>query len=145
MVNQKKFETVPAPSLTDDLGAYLQYMVALEASDLFLTAGALPTVKIEGVMRPLQLPALLPKRVKELAYSMMTESQMRQFETDLECDLAVGIDGLGRFRLNLYVQRGEVGMVVRYVKSKIPSIATLKLLGSGCRRIGQINHTGGYA
>jgi len=127
MANQKKCETAQPPSLTDDLGAYLQYMVALEASDLFLTAGALPTVKIEGEMRPLQLPALLPKRVKELAYSMMTESQMRQFETDLECDLAVGIDGLGRFRLNLYVQRGEVGMVVRYVKSKIPSIVTLKL------------------
>jgi twitching motility protein PilU len=127
MVNQNKFETFQPPDLTDDLGAYLQYMVALEASDLFLTAGAVPTVKIEGVMRPLQLPPMGPKRVKELAYSMMTEAQMRQFEADLECDLAVGIDALGRFRLNLYVQRGEVGMVVRYVKSKIPSIADLKM------------------
>jgi twitching motility protein PilU len=127
MVNQRKFETVQAPSLTDDLGAYLQYMVELEASDLFLTTGAVPTVKIEGVMRPLPLPALVPNRVKELAYSMMNESQMRQFETDLECDLAVGIAALGRFRLNVYVQRGQVGMVVRYVKSRIPSIATLKL------------------
>lgn len=127
MSNQKKFETVPVPSLTDDLGSYLQYMVALDASDLFLTAGAVPTVKVEGTMQPLQLPALAPKRVKELAYSMMTESQMREFEANLECDLAVGIDALGRFRLNLYVQRGEVGMVVRYVKSKIPSIAALKM------------------
>ena len=127
MENKTKFEIARPPDLADDLGAYLQYMVALEASDLFLTVGAVPTVKIEGAMRPLQLPALAPKRVKELAYSMMTEAQMRQFEADLECDLAVGIDALGRFRLNLYMQRGEVGMVARYVKSKIPSIAALKM------------------
>jgi len=127
MENETKLEMTRPPNLTDDLGAYLQYMVALEASDLFLTVGAVPTVKIEGAMRPLQLPALAPKRVKELAYSMMTEAQMRQFEADLECDLAVGIDALGRFRLNLYMQRGEVGMVARYVKSKIPSIAALKM------------------
>lgn len=127
MANQTKFETVQPPSLTDDLGAYLQYMVELEGSDLFLTVGAVPTVKIEGTMRPLPMPALAPKRVKELAYSMMNESQMRQFEADLECDLAVGIDSLGRFRLNVYFQRGEVGMVVRYVKNKIPSIVDLKM------------------
>lgn len=127
MGNKTKFDMLRPPSLTDDLGAYLQYMVELEASDLFLTTGAAPTVKIEGVMRPLPLPALASNRVKELAYSMMNESQMRQFETDLECDLAVGVAALGRFRLNVYVQRGQVGMVVRYVKSRIPSIATLKL------------------
>lgn len=127
MANQKKFETVRPPSLTDDLGAYLQYMVELDGSDLFLTVGAVPTVKIEGTMRQLPMPALAPNRVKELAYSMMSESQMRQFEADLECDLAVGFESLGRFRLNVYVQRGQVGMVVRYVKNKIPSIVALKL------------------
>lgn len=124
---EKKYETVQPPSLTDDLATYLQYMVAVEGSDLFLTAGAVPTVKVEGTMQRLAMPALLPSRVKELAYSMMTESQMRQFEADLECDLAVGLESLGRFRLNVFVQRGHVGMVVRYVKNKIPSIATLKL------------------
>jgi len=120
-------ETTATPSVTDDLSAYLQYMVAIEASDLFLSVGAIPTVKIEGRMRHMGLPVLQPSRVKELAYSMMNESQMRQFETDWECDLAVGIEGLGRFRLNVFVQRGEVGMVVRYVKNRIPSIADLKL------------------
>lgn len=127
MVNQKKFETAQLPNLTDDLGAYLQYMVELEGSDLFLTAGAVPAVKIEGTMQALPLPALPPNRVKELAYSMMNESQMREFEANLECDLAVGIEALGRFRLNVYVQRGEVGMVVRYVKNKIPSMTALKM------------------
>ena len=52
---------------------------------------------------------------------------MRQFESELECDLAIGVPDLGRFRLNVFVQRGEVGMVVRYVKSRIPSIADLKM------------------
>jgi twitching motility protein PilU len=99
----------------------------VEGSDLFLTAGAVPTVKVEGTMQRLTMPALQPSRVKELAYSMMTESQMRQFEADLECDLAVGLESLGRFRLNIFIQRGHVGMVVRYVKNKIPSIASLKL------------------
>lgn len=127
MVNQKEFETAQLPNLTDDLGAYLQYMVELQGSDLFLTTGAVPTVKIEGIMRALPLPALVPNRVKELAYSMMNESQMRQFEANLECDLAIGIESLGRFRLNVYVQRGQVGMVARYVKSKIPSMTALKM------------------
>jgi twitching motility protein PilU len=102
-------------------------MVALEGSDLFLTAGAVPTLKVEGAMKPLPIPALKGSRTKELAYSMMSEAQTRRFEADLECDLAVGIEGLGRFRLNVFVQRGQVGMVVRYVKNKIPSIAALKM------------------
>lgn len=115
------------PNATDNLAAYLEYMVAVEASDLFLSVGAIPTVKIEGLMRPMAMQKLHPRRVKELAYSMMNESQMRQFEADWECDFAVGLEGLGRFRLNVFVQRGEVGMVVRYVKNKIPSIADLKM------------------
>src|SRR5659263_585229 len=88
MENQNKFEAVKPPNLTDDLGAYLQYMVEFEGSDLFLTAGAVPAVKIEGTMKALPLPALRP---------------------------------------NVYVQRGQVGMVVRYVKNKIPSMTALKM------------------
>ena len=119
--------TIELPTLTDDLSAYLHYMVAAGAADLFLSVGAPPTVKVQGVMRPMDMPPIAPRRVKELAYSMMNESQMRAFEADWECDLAVGLEGLGRFRLNVFLQRGEVGMVVRYVKDKIPSIADLKM------------------
>lgn len=118
---------VQVPGRTDDLGAYLQYMVAVQASDLFLAVGAVPTVKIEGLMQPMPMAALLPSQVKVLAYSMMNESQIREFETEWECDLAVGMESLGRFRLNVFYQRGEVGMVVRYVKNKIPSFAELKI------------------
>lgn len=120
-------ESTPMPGPKDDLGAYLQYMVAVGASDLLLSVGAMPTVKVEGVLQPMGVAALQPSRVKELAYSMMTESQMRRFEADLECDLAISMEALGRFRLNVFVQRGEVGMVVRYVKNKIPSLDALKL------------------
>jgi len=120
---------IPAqqPGLSDDLGAYLHYMVAIGASDLFLSVGAAPTLKLEGSMHALDMPPVHEGRVKALAYSMMNEAQMRQFESELECDLAIGVPDLGRFRLNVFVQRGEVGMVVRYVKSRIPSIADLKM------------------
>ena len=97
----RQFESVQTPSLTDDLGTYLQYLVEVGGSDLFLTMGAVPTVKVEGNMLAMAMPPLAPARVKELAYSMMNESQMRQFEADLECDLAIGIESLGRFRLNV--------------------------------------------
>lgn len=116
-----------SPRLPDDLAACLKSMRELDASDLFFTVGAVPTVKIQGEMRPLAMPALAPGRVKELAYSLMSESQKKQFESDLECDLAVGLESLGRFRLNVYLQRGQVGMVVRHVKDRIPSIADLKM------------------
>ena len=81
-----------SPRLPDDLAACLKSMRELDASDLFFTVGAVPTVKIQGEMRPLAMPALAPGRVKELAYSLMSESQKKQFESDLECDLAVGLE-----------------------------------------------------
>jgi twitching motility protein PilU len=115
------------PSVTDDLGAYLHFMVGVGASDLFLSVGAPPTVKIEGAMHALRMPFLEPERARALAHSMMSEAQLRQFESSLECDLAVGVEGLGRFRLNVFMQRGCVGLVVRYVKSLIPTLAALKM------------------
>jgi twitching motility protein PilU len=118
-----------ATSSTDlnDIGRHLQFMVQSGASDLFLTVGAPPSVKIHGVIRPINLPVLTPGDAKSLAYSVMRESQMREFESSLECDLATTIDGLGRFRFNIFMQRGEVAMVVRYITSIIPSIDELKL------------------
>ncbi|MDP2256535.1 MAG: type IV pili twitching motility protein PilT, partial [Polaromonas sp.] len=118
-----------ATSSTDlnDIGRHLQFMVQSGASDLFLTVGAPPSVKIHGVIRPINLPVLKPSDAKSLAYSVMRESQMREFESSLECDLATTIDGLGRFRFNIFMQRGEVAMVVRYITSIIPSIDELKL------------------
>ena len=111
----------------NDMGRYLQFMVKSDASDLFVTVGAPPSVKVHGVIRPMNLPALTSDDAKSLAYSVMRESQMREFESSLECDLATTIDGLGRFRFNIFMQRGEVAMVVRYITSTVASIDELKL------------------
>lgn len=111
----------------NDLGSFLQYMVLSQASDLFLTVGAPPALKIHGQVRPMALPSLQPSQAKTLAYSVMRESQMREFESTLECDLAANVGELGRFRFNVYMQRGEVAMVVRHITSVIPSIEQLRL------------------
>lgn len=111
----------------NDMGRYLQFMVKSDASDLFVTVDAPPSVKVHGVIRPMNLPALTSGDAKSLAYSVMRESQMREFESSLECDLATTIDGLGRFRFNIFMQRGEVAMVVRYITSTVASIDELKL------------------
>ena len=76
-----------------DLGPYLQEMVAHNASDLFLTVGALATVKVEGKFVALDTEPLASGEVKLLAYSVMTELQIRNFERDLECDLALTVAG----------------------------------------------------
>jgi twitching motility protein PilU len=110
-----------------DMGHYLQFMVKSDSSDLFLTVGAPPSFKIHGLIRPLNLPLLKSGDTKALAYSVMRESQMREFESTLECDLATTVEGLGRFRFNVFMQRGEVAMVVRYITSVIPSMDELKL------------------
>ena len=118
------------PSPEDDLSHYLSAMVSHGASDLFLSAGTPPALKVHGVMRRLQEDPLNPERIKRLAYSAMRESQIREFEATLECDLAVAINGLGRFRINVFRQRGEVAVVVRHVNARIPSLETLKLPAS---------------
>lgn len=113
--------------LAEEIGAFLHYMVRVEASDLFMTVGAMPTVKIEGRMHPVGGQPLAPGAVKRYAYSVMTDDQRRSFERELECDMAITVEGLGRFRFNVYVQRGEVSLVARHVKSHIRSIRELQL------------------
>ncbi|HEX5360334.1 MAG TPA: PilT/PilU family type 4a pilus ATPase [Fluviicoccus sp.] len=112
---------------THDLGAFLKLMADVDASDLFLTVGAPPNIKIQGVVRPINLPPLTPDDVKRLAYSIMNDMQTREFEANLECDLAVSMEGMGRFRFNIFMQRGEVALVARLIKSRIPTIESLKL------------------
>ncbi|MGE0874701.1 MAG: PilT/PilU family type 4a pilus ATPase [Burkholderiales bacterium] len=110
-----------------ELFQLLKAMVDYNASDLFLSMGAPPNIKIEGATRPLEAPAMKPGEVKALAYSVMNERQSRDFEETLEANLAISAEGIGRFRINAYLQKGEVAMVVRYIKSKIPSFAALNL------------------
>ena len=104
-------------------------MVQKEASDLFITAGARISLKIDGRMRPTSLPELTPETSKQLAYELMSPEQIRRFEETLEMNFGYGIPGVGRFRVNVFQQRGAVAMVVRRLGSNAPTIAELGLPG----------------
>ncbi len=110
-----------------DVIALLRQLAEREGSDMFFSVGAPPHIKIEGVTEPLDLPPLGSEDVRQMAYSLLSAAQREEFERELELNLAFSIEGAGRFRLNLYLQRGEVGLVARYVKSRIPAIRELGL------------------
>jgi twitching motility protein PilU len=110
-----------------DVVPYLKLMVKENASDLFFSAGTVPHIKIEGVTLPVKGNELASDDTKALAYGIMTQKQIAEFESKLEMNLSVTFRDLGRFRVNVYQQRGEVAMVVRYLKSKIPSFEQLSL------------------
>ena len=119
-------EAIPASDI-DDLGRYLALMVSYGASDMFLSSDVAASLKIQGRIRRLPEPAMTGTRIKALAYSVMRDSQIREFEAELECDLAIALGPLGRFRVNVFRQRGEVAVVVRHINSKIPTLESLKL------------------
>ncbi len=111
----------------NDILPYLKFAVQARASDLFLTVGAPPSLKVQGIMQPMNLARLNSGAVKALAYSVMRPSQIPEFERTLEYDLATGYEGLGRFRFNIYMQRGEVALVARYITAEIPTLDQLVL------------------
>ncbi len=110
-----------------DIGYFLKLMTEKNASDMFLTTGAPVYIKVEGKLYPLGSTGLPPGMVKKIAYSLMDEGQVPLFERDLELNMALAVEGAGRFRVNVFKQRGEVGMVVRAIRSIIPSIEELQL------------------
>lgn len=110
-----------------DIGYFLKLMTEKNASDMFLTTGAPVNIKVEGKLYPLGNTGLPPGMVKKIAYSLMDEGQVPQFERDLELNMAIAVKDAGRFRINVFKQRGEIGMVIRAIKSDIPSIEQLKL------------------
>ncbi len=110
-----------------DIHALLRVLAEREGSDMFFSVGAPPHIKLDGQNQPLDLPPLTPPQLRQMADALMSEDQRAEFARELELDLAVGVPQVGRFRVNIYRQRGEVGMVVRHVKSRIPPIAELGL------------------
>ena len=110
-----------------DIGYFLKLMTEKGASDMFLTTGAPVNIKVEGKLYPLGNTGLPGGMVKKIAYSLMDEGQVPQFERDLELNLAIAVKDAGRFRINVFKQRGEVGMVIRAIKSEIPTIEQLRL------------------
>ena len=103
-------------------------LVAREgASDLFLLAGASPTVKRQGVYVSISRQVLSAEDIRVMAYSVMRRAQREEFEATMECDLSHATADGERFRFNIHMQRGQVGMVVRHVVSHIPSLDQLGL------------------
>ena len=110
-----------------DIKLLLQEMSERQASDLFFTAGARICLKINGVVRPVALPELTPQDVKDFAYSLMNPDQISRFEATWEMNFGYSLAGMGRFRVNVFRQRGAVAMVIRRLASEIPNIKDLKL------------------
>jgi len=110
-----------------DIQPFLKLMADKEASDLFFSVGAPPTIKIKGKTTPLAAKNLQSGQVQTLAYSLITDRQRAEFEKTLELNFAINLDNVGRYRVNLYRQRGEVSMVIRYIRSRIPGIEELHL------------------
>jgi len=102
-------------------------MAEKQASDMFFTAGAPIQIKINGVVMPVNAQVLDPAAVKAIAYEVMSELQIKEFEQKLEMNLGVGRAEIGSFRVNVFRQRGAVGMVIRFVKPTIPTLEELKL------------------
>jgi len=110
-----------------NLQPYLKLMSEQQASDMYFTTGAPVSVRIEGSIRPVGKSMLNPGMTKKLAYDLLTPAQIKDFENNLELNLGVSYTELGRFRINVYMQRGEVSMVIRYIKADIPTIDELGL------------------
>jgi twitching motility protein PilU len=106
---------------------FLKLMVHKKASDLFITAGVPPSLKVDGKIVPITKQALSPEASRELAYSVMNEEQRRKFEATNECNFALNPLDIGRFRVNIFVQQARVGMVLRTIQTHIPKFEELYL------------------
>jgi twitching motility protein PilU len=110
-----------------DFKDYLRLMVEKDGSDLFLSTGAPISSKIYGKLVPLSEQPLKKGQPHQIALSLMNEDQRKQFEKKPECNLAIGVQGVGRFRVNIFKQRHETGIVIRAIKTEIPTFASLNL------------------
>jgi twitching motility protein PilU len=105
----------------------LRLMVSKKASDLFITTGFPPAIKIDGRIMPVSQSPLTPQHTAELTRAIMNDRQAADFESTKECNFAISPPGIGRFRVNAFVQQGAVGMVLRTINSKIPTFTELGL------------------
>lgn len=105
----------------------LRNMVQKDGSDLFITAGAVPSMKVDGAMTPISNQALSPQHTQVLVSSIMNDKQRAEFEETQECNFAISLPGVSRFRVNAFTQRGSVGVVLRVIRSEIPVFEDLNL------------------
>jgi twitching motility protein PilU len=105
----------------------LRMMKAKNASDLYITAGAPPSMKIDGRMTPVAQQKLSNEHTQELVRGIMNDKQIAEFDKTNECNFAISMPAVSRFRVNAFVQRGSVGLVIRIITSEIPSFEQLNL------------------
>ncbi|MCC7193933.1 MAG: type IV pilus twitching motility protein PilT [Gemmatimonadaceae bacterium] len=105
----------------------LQQMVQQNASDLHLKVGRPPTIRIDGELKALDLPALRPEDLRSIAEQTLPPKQRKEFEVEREADFAVGVPGVGRFRVNMYQQRGSLAYAFRAIAFQALSVADLNL------------------
>jgi twitching motility protein PilU len=105
----------------------LRVMISKKASDLFITAGFPPAFKVDGRMTPVSNQSLTPTHTMELARAIMNDKQAQEFEASKECNFAINPPGIGRFRVNAFVQQARVGIVLRTITTTIPRMEDLGL------------------
>lgn len=113
----------PHPNLTD----LLREAAEKKASDMFVTVGAPVMLKVNGKLSPMTKTGLQPAQAQALVLSSMNPEQRAEFEKTHECNYAIGLSGVGRFRVSAFFQRNHVGMVVRRIETKIPTLEELSL------------------
>ncbi len=110
-----------------EFDSLLKLMVHKNASDLFITAGIPPSMKVDGKLTPVAKGSLTPTTSKQIVYGIMDKDQIEEFEATRECNFAISRSGIGRFRVNVFQQRNQVGMVLRKIETLIPSFDDLNL------------------
>jgi len=110
-----------------EFNSLLTMMVKKKASDLFITAGREPSLKVDGRIHPVNKTKITPQQARQLTLGIMTEAQQREFEETKECNFAISAKGIGRFRVSAFIQRDAVGMVLRRIETKIPTFEQLLL------------------
>lgn len=110
-----------------DITPVLKFMTTKGGSDLFFSTGASIHMEVEGETMSVNNQIMAPGMIKDIAYSIMSPAQIAEFESTLECNFAIGHKDIGRFRVNIFRQRGEVGMVIRHIKTDIPNFESLGL------------------
>jgi twitching motility protein PilU len=109
------------------LHEWLRFMVMRKASDLFVTAGFSPAIKLDGKVTPISKQTLTPSDTTAYAQALMTVRQQNEFEQTHECNFAIHVEGVGRFRINVFMQQNRTGIVARHINTKIPLLDELNL------------------
>ncbi len=110
-----------------DFSSFLKLMVHKKGSDLFITAGIPPSMKVNGRIQPITQTPLTPQQSRDMVLNVMTPTQREEFEKTHECNFAISMQGVGRFRVSCFYQRNQVGMVLRRIETRIPTIEELSL------------------